>query len=126
MATPSADLAKVAAAMLEWRRQRTGIQLPAQQPHLGVSLVKIASEPCNHVNARDNVLVEGRVSMRKICAGSGAGLGHGTVGGGAALGIEAQPLKAVSTTGTPCNCVRCGPVRKHSSALVIALSQAPE
>ena len=49
------------------QQRPVGIQLPAQQPHLGVSLVKIASEPCNHVNARDNVLVEGRVSMRKIC-----------------------------------------------------------
>ena len=43
------------------QQRPVGIQLPAQQPHLGVSLVKIASEPCNHVNARDNVLVEGRV-----------------------------------------------------------------
>ena len=43
--------------------------------------------------------VEGRVSICKIAAGSGAGFGHRAISGGAALGVVEQPAVASSISG---------------------------
>ena len=59
------------------RRQQItlDIDLLAQQHYFGVSPLKIRSESCNHARPSDNVRIEGRVSICKIAAGSGAGCG---------------------------------------------------
>ena len=72
------------------------LNLLPQQSYLSVSPDKIASERSDHCNPFDNVSIEGSVSIRKIAAGSGAGLGHRAISGGSALGVCAQPVSASS------------------------------
>ena len=71
------------------------LHLPAQQHHFGVAPCKSASESCNHFSPSNKMGVEGCVSICKIAAGSGAGLGLRAIGGGSALGVAAQPLSAI-------------------------------
>lgn len=69
--------------------------LLSQHFYFIVSSCKIRSESSNHCCPACNVLREGAVSICKIAAGSGVGLGLRAGCGCAAFGGEAQPLNTV-------------------------------